>query len=107
MIPISPSAAGTRPVLQLASSARLLIISQAPGKTVHETCIAWNDASGDRLRDWLRLDRSIFYDEARVAILPKVFVTRGLTGQKVINRLAWSVLRSGTRASSGTCPTSS
>ena len=32
----------------------LLIISQAPGKKVHETGIPWNDASGDRLRDWLR-----------------------------------------------------
>jgi len=37
---------GARPVLQVASSARLLIISQAPGKKVHETGIAWNDASG-------------------------------------------------------------
>jgi uracil-DNA glycosylase len=61
---------GARPVLQLASSAKLLIISQAPGRKVHETGIPWNDASGDRLRDWLGLDRSSFYDEARVAILP-------------------------------------
>lgn len=69
---------GPRPVVRLASSARLLIISQAPGKKVHETGIAWNDASGDRLRDWLRLDRSIFYDEARVAILPMGFCYPGV-----------------------------
>lgn len=56
---------GARPVLQVASSARLLIISQAPGKKVHETGIAWNDASGERLRDWLGLDRPAFYDETR------------------------------------------
>ncbi|MDP1840886.1 MAG: uracil-DNA glycosylase family protein [Reyranella sp.] len=69
---------GPRPVVRLASSARLLIISQAPGKKVHETGIAWNDASGDRLRDWLGVDRSIFYDEARVAILPMGFCYPGV-----------------------------
>lgn len=69
---------GPRPVVRLASSARLLIISQAPGKKVHETGIAWNDPSGDRLRDWLGVDRSIFYDEARVAILPMGFCYPGV-----------------------------
>jgi uracil-DNA glycosylase len=44
---------GPRPVLRLASSARVLIVSQAPGRKVHESGIPWNDASGDRLRDWL------------------------------------------------------
>lgn len=61
---------GARPVLQLASSAKLLIISQAPGRRVHETGIPWNDASGDRLRDWLELGRPAFYDATRIAILP-------------------------------------
>ena len=61
---------GPRPVLQLASTARLLIIGQAPGNKVHQSGIPWNDASGDRLRDWLKLDPSAFYDPARVAILP-------------------------------------
>jgi uracil-DNA glycosylase len=70
---------GVRPVLQLARSAKLLIVSQAPGKKVHETGIPWNDASGDRLRDWLKLDRSVFYDEARVAILPIGFCYPGAT----------------------------
>ena len=61
---------GPRPVLQLANTARLLIIGQAPGSKVHQSGIPWSDASGDRLRDWLKLDRSVFYDKARVAILP-------------------------------------
>lgn len=61
---------GARPVVQLASSARLLIVGQAPGRKVHETGVPWNDASGDRLRDWMGLDRSAFHDESRVAILP-------------------------------------
>ena len=68
---------GARPVLQLAGSAKLLIISQAPGRKVHETGIPWNDASGDRLRDWLKLDRRAFYDETRVAILPIGFCYPG------------------------------
>jgi uracil-DNA glycosylase len=68
---------GAQPVLQVASSARSLITSQAPGKKVHETGIAWNDASGERPRDWLGLDRPVFYDETRVAILPMGFCYTG------------------------------
>jgi uracil-DNA glycosylase len=40
---------GPRPVFRVSATARLLIISQAPGTKVHETGIPWNDASGDRL----------------------------------------------------------
>ena len=68
---------GPRPVLQLASSARLLIIGQAPGSKVHQSGIPWSDLSGDRLRDWMKLDRSVFYDKTRVAILPIGFCYPG------------------------------
>lgn len=68
---------GARPVLRFARTARLLIISQAPGSKVHQSGIAWNDASGDRLRDWIELDRSVFYDEERVAFLPMGFCYPG------------------------------
>lgn len=61
---------GPRPVLRAAATARLLIVGQAPGTRVHATGIPWNDASGDRLRDWLGLERETFYDERRVAIVP-------------------------------------
>jgi uracil-DNA glycosylase len=61
---------GPRPVLRVSATARLLIVGQAPGTKVHETGIPWNDASGDRLRDWLQLDRDRFYDVRRVAIVP-------------------------------------
>jgi len=61
---------GPRPVLRVSRGARLLIISQAPGSKVHQTGIPWNDASGDRLRDWIGLDRSTFYGETRIAVLP-------------------------------------
>jgi uracil-DNA glycosylase len=61
---------GPRPVLRASATAKLLIVGQAPGTKVHETGIPWNDASGDRLRRWLDLDRDTFYDESRIAIMP-------------------------------------
>lgn len=71
---------GPRPILRLSSAARLLIISQAPGSKVHQTGIPWNDASGDRLRDWMNLDRSTFYDETKVAVVPIGFCYPGAEG---------------------------
>ena len=61
---------GPRPVLRVSATARLLIVGQAPGTKVHETGIPWNDASGERLRAWLEMDRDRFYDESRIAIVP-------------------------------------
>ena len=68
---------GPRPVFRASRTARLLIVGQAPGTKVHETGIPWNDRSGDRLRDWLGLDREVFYDESRIAILPAGFCYPG------------------------------
>jgi len=68
---------GPRPVVRGHASARLLIISQAPGTKVHETGLSFNDRSGDRLRDWLGLTRDAFYDEDRVAIMPMGFCYPG------------------------------
>ena len=69
---------GPRPVLRAASSARLLIIGQAPGTKVHESGIPWNDRSGERLRDWLQMTPEVFYDESRVAIVPMGFCYPGV-----------------------------
>lgn len=69
---------GPRPVLQMASSARLLIIGQAPGSKVHQSGVPWSDASGDRLRDWLNLEPSVFYDAAKVALIPMGFCYPGV-----------------------------
>jgi len=69
---------GPRPVLRAKATARLLIIGQAPGTKVHETGIPWNDRSGDRLREWLQLDRATFYDETRIAIVPMGFCYPGV-----------------------------
>ncbi len=61
---------GPRPVLHISATARVLIASQAPGTRVHEAGISFWDASGDRLRDWLGMDKALFYDASQVAILP-------------------------------------
>jgi len=61
---------GPRPVLHISPTARVLIASQAPGTRVHEAGISFWDASGDRLRAWLGIDKKLFYDETRIAILP-------------------------------------
>ncbi len=73
-----------RPVLRGRPSARLLIISQAPGSRVHETGLSFDDKSGDRLRDWLGLDRAAFYEEAKVAIMPVglCYPGRGASGDR-------------------------
>lgn len=68
---------GPRPIARAGRTARILIIGQAPGTRVHETGIPWNDPSGDRLRDWMALDRETFYDESRIAIMPMGFCYPG------------------------------
>ncbi|QFY60317.1 uracil-DNA glycosylase family protein [Rhizobium grahamii] len=66
-----------RPVATLSSRARILIAGQAPGLRVHESGIPFNDASGDRLRDWLDVSRETFYDIDRFAMLPMGFCFPG------------------------------
>jgi uracil-DNA glycosylase len=67
-----------RPVLRVSSTARLCLVGQAPGSRVHKSGVPWTDPSGDRLRDWLGLDRETFYDERRIAIVPMGFCFPGL-----------------------------
>ena len=68
---------GPRPVFQLHPSATILIAGQAPGRKVHETGLPFNDASGDRLRNWLGVTGETFYDETKLAILPMGFCFPG------------------------------
>ena len=68
---------GCRPVLQAHPDARLLIVSQAPGRKVHDTGIPFNDKSGEKLRGWLGIDKQVFYDAHRVAIVPMGFCYPG------------------------------
>ena len=68
---------GPRPVLRAGSSARLMIVGQAPGTKVHASGVPWDDRSGERLRDWLAVGSEIFYDENRIAIIPMGFCFPG------------------------------
>ncbi len=68
---------GPRPVLRASTSARLLIVGQAPGIRVHATGLSFDDPSGDTLRRWLDVDRDTFYDETRIAIIPAGFCYPG------------------------------
>src|SRR5213596_3751309 len=61
---------GPRPVLRAGATARILVVGQAPGVRVHRTGVPWDDPSGERLRAWMGVDRDVFYDESRIAIIP-------------------------------------
>lgn len=70
-----------RPVLHVGPASKLCIASQAPGLRVHETGISFNDASGDRLREWMGVDRDTFYDESKVALTGMAFCFPGYDAQ--------------------------
>jgi uracil-DNA glycosylase len=72
---------GPRPVLRARASARVLIVGQAPGTKVHASGTPWDDRSGDRLREWLAVDRGAFYDDSRIAIMPMGFCYPGTDGK--------------------------
>lgn len=98
---------GARPIVAASYKSRLIIVGQAPGKLVHATGIPWNDKSGDNLRNWLGIDRTIFYDADSIALIPMGFCYPGtgkngdlpprpecapLWHQKVLDQLAESRL---------------
>ena len=66
-----------KPILQAHHLSRLLIVGQAPGVRVHKTGIPWNDPSGDRLRQWMNIDKKTFYDIYQIAIMPMGFCYPG------------------------------
>lgn len=68
---------GPRPIFQAAKSARILIAGQAPGRKTHLKGRPFDDVSGDRLRDWLGVDRETFYNPDLIAMLPMGFCFPG------------------------------
>jgi uracil-DNA glycosylase len=65
------------PVLRISSGARLLVAGQAPGARVNLSGAPFDDRSGDRLREWMGVDRAVFYDESRIAIAAMGFCFPG------------------------------
>ncbi|MEE8233190.1 MAG: uracil-DNA glycosylase family protein [Gammaproteobacteria bacterium] len=68
---------GPRPVFQIHPKDKILIAGQAPGSKVHATGIPFDDPSGDRLRDWMGIDKTTFYNLEQIAILPMGFCYPG------------------------------
>lgn len=68
---------GPRPVIICRSTARILIVGQAPGTAVHRTGIPWNDPSGERLREWMGVSRDVFYEHPMISIMPMGFCYPG------------------------------
>jgi uracil-DNA glycosylase len=61
---------GPKPILQFDPQAKILIAGQAPGSITHQKGIPFDDPSGNRLREWMGIDRKTFYDKTRIAIIP-------------------------------------
>lgn len=68
---------GARPVVQFHPDARILVAGQAPGRRVHASGKPFDDPSGDRLRDWMAVDKETFYNDRQLAIVPMGFCYPG------------------------------
>ncbi|WBU62938.1 uracil-DNA glycosylase family protein [Paracoccus aerodenitrificans] len=66
-----------RPVVWFTRGASVLIAGQAPGARVHASGRPFDDRSGDRLREWMGVDRAEFYDRRHIAIVPMAFCFPG------------------------------
>lgn len=66
-----------RPVTRVSAATRLLIAGQAPGRLVHETGLPFNDPSGDRLRGWMGVDRTVFYGHPAIGVAAMAFCFPG------------------------------
>ena len=68
---------GINPVVSAHSKSKIVIIGQAPGSIVHKSGIPWDDKSGERLRDWLGVDKATFYNPEIFALIPMGFCYPG------------------------------
>jgi len=66
-----------RPVVRVGRETRLLICGQAPGRRVHESGLPFDDPSGDRLRDWMGVDRATFYGHPAIGVAAMAFCFPG------------------------------
>ena len=68
---------GIDPLFFAGPECRIMIVGQAPGRVAEESGIVWNDRSGDRLREWMGIDRDTFYNSGKLAIVPMDFYFPG------------------------------
>ncbi len=73
----SMRAAGWHPLYVASARARIAVIGQAPGRKAQASGVAWNDASGTNLVNWLGVRDEQFRDAALFAQLPMDFYFPG------------------------------
>ena len=66
-----------QPIFSVSPTARLALISQAPGVRADKAGKPFADPSGVRLRQWMGVTEEEFYDPARLAITPMGFCFPG------------------------------
>ena len=71
------TAKSIEPLFAAPTTARINIVGQAPGVKAQESRLYWNDKSGDRLREWLDVDRDTFYHSGMFAVIPMDFYYPG------------------------------
>ncbi len=67
-------------MLHVSAATRLLICGQAPGRRVHQSGRTFDDPSGDRLRDWLGVDRETFWGHPAIGMVAMAFCYPGGDG---------------------------
>ena len=70
-------ALGYEPIYAAGPRARIAVIGQAPGRKAQESGIAWNDASGATLFEWLGVTAEQFRDPELFALIPMDFYYPG------------------------------
>ncbi|MBC7472402.1 MAG: uracil-DNA glycosylase family protein [candidate division SR1 bacterium] len=68
---------GYKPIYSVSENSKIILISQAPGRVSQEKNIAWDDASGKTLKNWLGVTENEFYNLNNFAILPMDFYYPG------------------------------
>ena len=68
---------GWVPVYTVSENSKIVIIGQAPGIRAQESKMAFNDPSGNRLREWLGVSKDEFYDTNNFALIPMDFYFPG------------------------------
>lgn len=71
-LPVTPN-----PIIRVTTASKIRIIGQAPGTLAHASSLPFTDPSGVRLRDWLGVDETAFYNSDFFAITPMGFCFPG------------------------------
>lgn len=68
---------GWQPLFVADPRARILVVGHAPGQKAQALGIAWQDASGEKLMDWMGVKEADFRDPQQFSLLPMDFYYQG------------------------------